>query len=100
MKLENLIKKADILLGGDGSIDYKITAMVRHRNRSLSLCLFEGGGIKSAFVYYDLGGAFFMTDWQGARPEVIDDIEDFSWIYEDGTPAVMFDGVPCLLAQN
>lgn len=59
------------------------------------LVLFKAGDdIYSAAYIYNDDELFHLRDWQGARPESLEEISDFEWLTEDGKDAIMMDGRP------
>lgn len=59
--------------------------------------LFKKGDIKSSVIIYADGTSFILDDWQGSRPETLEEIEDYNWIsLYDGRRAVIMDGLPRL----
>lgn len=59
--------------------------------------LFEKGDIESSVIIYADGTSFVLDDWQGSRPETLEEIEDYNWIsLYDGRKAVIMDGLPRL----
>lgn len=93
MKKEVLekIKKFDKDSSGE-VVEYVITAVVQ--GDGIALYLFEADGIYSAAIAYDGGEVFFLRDWQGARPEALEEVAEFDWVCENGQDAIVFDGFP------
>ena len=54
-------------------------------------------GIKSSAYQYSTGEVFLLRDWQGARPESLEEIPDFDWVSESGKSTVILDGRPRIL---
>ncbi len=81
-------------------IEYTITDEKELKDGA-SLYLFEykedGYNIMSSAIGYEDGYVFVLTDWQGSRPETIDEVENYSWIRVDGMPAINFLGLPRIL---
>ena len=56
-----------------------------------------GGTEKSACIVYNDGTLFHQRDWQGGRPESVEEIEVYNWLREDGVEAINFLGLPRVL---
>ena len=50
----------------------------------------------SAIIYND-GTLMHLFDWQGGRPENLNEIEEYSWLSEDGKRAIIVNRLPRLL---
>ena len=80
------------------NVDYVITDEIELKDgATLYLFKSEEDGIYSSAVGYEDGSVFVLTDWQGARPETADDVESYDWCRVDGTPAIVFFGLPRVL---
>ena len=77
-------------------VDYVITEVIEDESEGAALHLFEceKEGIKSAAFAYESGEVFVLTDWQGARPEKLSEVEQFDWVTISGHDAINLNGYP------
>lgn len=74
----------------------KVTDIIE-LNEDAKMYLFEKGDIESSVIIYADGTSFVLDDWQGSRPETLEEVEDYNWIsLYDGRRAVIMDGLPRL----
>lgn len=83
-------------------VDYVITEVIQDESEGAALYLFEckHEGIESAAFAYNYGEVFVLTDWQGARPEKLSEVEQFDWISVKGQPAIILNSYPRILIKN
>ena len=58
----------------------------------------DGMTLEAATYVFHGNEAFVIDDWQGPRPESLEEISGYAWKALDGTPAVIMDGRPRKLA--
>lgn len=88
--MEELIQRIEDLAG----VECKVTIEQIIEDEEGKLVLFHAEACYAAVYVYNDGELFHLRDWQSARPESLDEMEDFDWLTEDGRPAVMLNGRP------
>lgn len=85
------------LNGIANNYDYAITNVIRDEKEGAALYLFEGNGIESAAFAYDGGRVYLLPDWQGARPETLNEVSEYDWVTYTGRDAMILNGYPRIL---
>lgn len=82
-------------------VDYVVTEVIEDESECAALYLFESekDGIKSAAFAYDGGEVFVLTDWQGARPEKLSEVDDYDWVTTSGHYTINLNGYPRIFAS-
>lgn len=93
-KVLEAIKLYEAKMSGN-DVDYVITKVIEE-SEVAALYLFEceKEGIKSAAFAYNSGEVFVLSDWQGARPEKLSEVEQFDWVTIGGHDAIVLNGYP------
>ena len=99
-KVLEAIKLYEAKMSGN-DVDYVITEVIEDESENAALYLFEceKQGIKSAAFAYNSGEIFVLTDWQGARPEKLSEVEQFDWLTISGFDALVLNGYPRMFAK-
>ena len=94
-KVLEAIKLYEVKMSGN-DVDYVITEVIEDESENAALYLFEceKEGIKSAAFAYNSGEVFVLSDWQGARPEKLSEVEQFDWVTISGHDAIVLNGYP------
>ena len=94
-KVLEAIKLYEAKMSGN-DVDYVITEVIEDESEGAALYLFESEkeGIKSAAFAYENGEIFVLTDWQGARPEKLSEVDDYDWMDVSGHDAINLNGYP------
>ena len=94
-KVLEAIKLYEAKMSGN-DVDYVITEVIEDESEGAALYLFESEkeGIKSAAFAYENGEVFVLTDWQGARPEKLSEVDDYDWMDVSGHDAINLNGYP------
>ena len=94
-KVLEAVKLYEIKCSGK-DVDYVITEVIEDESEGAALYLFESEkeGIKSAAFAYENGEVFVLTDWQGARPEKLSEVDDYDWMDVSGHDAINLNGYP------
>ena len=99
-KVLEAIKLYEVKMSGN-DVDYVITEVIEDESEGAALYLFESEkeGIKSAAFAYNSGEVFVLTDWQGARPEKLSEVEQFDWLTISGFDALVLNSYPRMFAK-
>lgn len=95
---KQLIEQAEYNCSGE-KVDYNIDGILPLSDDGAYLVIASSEFIKTSFVCYEDGTAYFLEDWQGSYPNNEEEIAEYNnWVTIDWKESpVIFDGLPRVL---
>lgn len=91
---KRLIEQAEYNCSGE-NVAYNIDNIKELSEEGAYLVIASSENIKTSFVCYDNGHAYFLDDWQGTYPTIEEEIQDYNWVTIDWkTQAIVLFGLP------
>lgn len=91
---KRLIEQAEYNYSGE-NVAYNIDNIKELSEEGAYLVFASSKDIKTSFVCYDNGHAYFLDDWQGTYPTIEEEIQYYNWVTIDWkTQAIVLCGLP------
>lgn len=90
---KSLIEQAEFNCSGK-IVAYNIDNIKELSEEGAYLVLASSKEIKTSFVCYEDGDAYFLDDWQGTYPTVEEEIQYYNWVTIDWKQAIVLYGLP------
>ena len=96
---KGLIMQAEYNCSGE-NVAYNIDNIKKLSEEGAYLVFASSENIKTSFVCYENGSAYFLDDWQGTYPTIEEEIQYYQWVTIEwkkhpiiigGLPRILFD---------
>lgn len=83
----------------DTDCTIKVNGTIELQDATMYLveCTDDYGTLDTSVIIYNDGTLFHLRDWQSGNPTTPEEIEDYDWVTEGGSNAIIFDGMPRIL---